>query len=242
MSPSGRQPTWRSSFALVLWGLAALAALSGSAAAQTSSPDGGVSVAGAWDGEVRARIARAVGVPVERIHLVSPGDGGDRVGEEFDSLAVRRGDANRWMVTVWEGSRAVRVVVRVGISVEASVAARELPRGHVVGPEDVMIAEQVRWGDPGVRALPDPVGMVAERKVRAGEVLEAPIVRPPFVVRSGEPIEAVFRGEGLELRVRGEALTSARSGGRVQVRLESGLRFEATAVQHGVVQLVLGGR
>lgn len=193
----------------------------------------------AFSAAVRDRIAEQMGVGPERVRVAFSGRRAGLSGQTPDSLSLAAGEGGRWIVTSWMGGSVARGVVRVGLVVETGVAARDLARGHVVGPEDVTPTEHVHWGE--VPASIDPVGLVTERRVRVGEVLIDPVVRPPVLVAAGERVEAVWMGSGVELRVRAEALGSGRKGGRVHVRLESGLRMEATAVSEGLVYLVGGG-
>ena len=102
------------------------------------------------------------------------------------------------------------------------------------------MAEAIAWGPPA-EPLPDPTGMITERVIQEGEILRSPAVRPPLFVRGGDAIQAVLREPGVVMRLKAEALSSAREGERVLLRLASGLRTEGTAIAPGLVELTSGG-
>lgn len=193
--------------------------------------------------DVRARVAGILDTDVAKIR-VELGDASPEAGQEpeggADSVSVRRGSGDRWILTSWFGETARARFFEVGIVETVAVAARDLPRGHALTPEDVAWRESVRLPSEPAEA-PDPVGQVVERALRAGELLAAPAVRPPLLVRGGEPVEAVFDEGAVRMSLRATALASARQGGRLHVRLENGRRLEATVVDRGRVRLSLGG-
>ncbi len=193
--------------------------------------------------DVRARVAAILDVNVAdiRVDLAEATPDADQAPERAaDSVSVRRGSGDGWILTSWIGETARARLFEVGVVETVAVAARDLPRGHALTPEDVAWSERVRPLSEAV-GTPDPVGQVVERAMRAGELLAAPAVRPPLLVRGGEAVEAVFDEGAVRMSLRATALASAREGGHLHVRLETGRRLEATAVDRGRVRLSLGG-
>ncbi len=120
------------------------------------------------------------------------------------------------------------------------VAARALPRGHVLAAEDIAPAPQSPPGSGSRSPVRGLVGWTTRRMVAAGEPLRAPAVAPPDAVRAGQPVAVVYRDAGLELRLAGTAAASAPVGQRVAVRVEHGgrtRRLEGTVVAAGVVAI-----
>lgn len=115
------------------------------------------------------------------------------------------------------------------------VAAREIPRGAVVTSEDVAFAPAGDHREDGVVAR--PVGWVTRRLVAAGEVLRAPALGRPDLVRSGSAVQLVWREDGVELRIRGKAMSSAAEGERVAVHVDGRRRFEGTVIGPSLVRL-----
>ena len=202
--------------------------------AALAPPTGGATV------DVVASVARGVAdiwnVEWDRIRVDFSVD----VSAPVDSLQLVSGSTDRWIVTLWTDGQAVRRFARVGLVQELPVASRSLERGQVVGPEDVAYVARTVWGEP-ISSFPDPVGMVAERVLSAGDPLEAPGVRPPVIVRGGSEVEAVLVHDRITLRVRAEALSSARLGDRIDVRLASGVRATGRVVGPGLIELTSGG-
>ena len=159
---------------------------------------------------------------------------------ELDSLDLRPSDSDRWMVTAYEGDSVVRRFVQVGHEALRPVAARGLERGSVVRG-DALAFEVIRvLGAPAEAIEVD--GWIAQRRIRVGEILAPPAVRPPRVVRGGDTVEALARSGAVEISARATALNSGRIGDRVRVRLASGLELSAEAVGPGIVLLVEGDR
>lgn len=174
-----------------------------------------------------------VAPPLVRVEL--PADAPTLV----DSVSIDVGSGDRWIATFVVDGYVVRRFVRVGHEQEVAVAAADIPRDHVLGPDDLTMGSRTIWGPPSAPA-PIPDGWVAHRRIEAGEVLAEPAVRPPLLVRGGDEVEAVFVRSGVVLNIRAEALSSARSGEAVAVRMPSGKRMEGHAVAPGRVVLHMG--
>lgn len=111
------------------------------------------------------------------------------------------------------------------------VAARDLARGHVLRAEDIAL---VNAAEEGAEVEP---GWVTRRVISEGEVLRAPAVAPPRMVRVGQVVEMVRRHGHVELRLRGQAMNNAALGERVHVRIDAQRRFEGEAIGPGRVRL-----
>ena len=127
------------------------------------------------------------------------------------------------------GARAQEAVPQV------AVAARDLPRGIALAPEDIGWApapSAVRTS--GAEA---EVGWMTKRVIRAGEPLRAPAVAPPDVVAAGQPVQVVWSDGVVRVRVRGTAVGSAALGERVLVKIDPRRRLEGIAAGPALVQL-----
>jgi len=187
-------------------------------------------------GELASRVAEAWEASADAIRIELPTD----LPAAIDSLSATEGSGVRWIVTLWSDGRTIRRFARAGTVRTVSVAARSMPRDHALEPEDIGRAERIVWGPPPPPFdLPD--GWVTQRRIRAGEVLERPAVRPPLLIRGGDPVKAVLKRSGVVLTVFAEALSSARKGEPVSVRMPSGRRMDGRALASGVVALNPGG-
>ena len=127
------------------------------------------------------------------------------------------------------GARAQEAVPQV------AVAARDLPRGVTLAPEDI------RWSaaPPTDRAggAEAEVGWTTRRVIREGEPLRTPAVAPPDVVAAGQPVQVVWSDGVVRVRVRGTAVGSAALGERVLVKINPRRRLEGIAAGPALVHL-----
>ena len=221
--------------------LASVAAHAPSVAAQSAQ---GAVVADHHASAITAEIAARWGVAPDRVRLEWGAVRGDRApAPDAAYRLVGSGASGDWVVSFEPpGGPSVAVRLRAGVEVEEPVAARDLERGEVLGPDAIEVVPTVRGGPPAPR--PSPVaGWVARRRIGRGQPLREPAVGPPRAVEAGEPVQVVWRRTGLAVTLPGRALGSAAAGQSVAVRTETGKRMHGTAVGNGVVQVdALSGR
>ncbi len=126
---------------------------------------------------------------------------------------------------------------------EARVAARDLPRAHVLERADIAIsgaahgrtagreyaavaAGQDHADSSGVFAAP---GWITRRVIREGEPLRAPAVVPPPLVARGDTVRVRWRMSGVEISRPGIAMGEAALGESIQVRVGALHRVQAVA-------------
>jgi flagella basal body P-ring formation protein FlgA len=121
----------------------------------------------------------------------------------------------------------------------AYVAARALPRGHVLAADDMSASAPASAAAPATApAVPSaPVGWTTRRVIAAGEPLRAPAIAPPAAIRGGQPVDVVYADGMITLRLKGTAMNAAALGERVTVRLDARRRVEGVAAAPGTVQL-----
>lgn len=183
-------------------------------------------------------VARAIAaewrVEPERVRL-SWIDGGDSL-ELGNPLSVRPADGargERWLVTFRASGKAR--LVRAGVSIIETRAARDIARGTTLRAADIVVDTLVRWGAPAAPAEPGVEGWVARGAIVAGALLRAPAVAPPVAVRAGDTVQVVWRGAGVVASARGRAGATVSEGEAVPVRLDNGRRIEGRAVGGGRV-------
>ncbi len=120
------------------------------------------------------------------------------------------------------------------------VAARDLPRNHVLLAADLEIvsdsAGRMR-GTTAVAAMPE-AGWITRRVVRAGEPLRTPAVAPPPAVTVGDTVTVVWTmSDGIRVTRAGVALGSAMSGEPVLVRIGALRRLRTIAVGPSTVEV-----
>lgn len=132
------------------------------------------------------------------------------------------------------------VPVRIESSVKIMTAARALPRGKILTPDD--ITPVVR----DVAALPYGyftsaeilTGQRLKRAVRPGEVFSPTMVAPAPLVERGQTVWITTKAGGINVRMQGEALADGAAGDRINVRNLSSRRIlEAEVVDNGLVKV-----
>jgi flagellar basal body P-ring formation protein FlgA len=106
------------------------------------------------------------------------------------------------------------------------VAARIIPRGHVLSADDITELPASNGERPAFRRV--AAGWVARRLIAAGEPLREPSVTPPVTVLPGDTVDAIKTASGLTLTLKATALQHAAIGDRVAVRVDARRRFEGT--------------
>jgi flagella basal body P-ring formation protein FlgA len=191
--------------------------------------------------EIRNLLARRWGVVPEALVLAWGQPRGGEIPEGYSHVdLVGHGRGGRWVVSFKEGvaSRgAISVLLRAGVEIQRPVASRALERGKTLGEGDMTVEAMTHWGP--VEDLPgaSTIGWVAQRSISAGELLTEPAVKPPLLVVSGRPVEALWSEGNLELKIQGTAVGSGAMGERVYVRTSGGRRLDGVVQGPGLVQI-----
>lgn len=135
----------------------------------------------------------------------------------------------------WTRYLAARVIVEDSYL----VAARALPAGHALQPEDLA----QRTGD--LTALPATVltpanpaiGSVTLGAIAPGAALRAQLLRRPAAIRQGQLVRLTATGPGFVASTQARALTNAPAGAPLQVRTLDGRVLSGTAGTDGTVSL-----
>ena len=149
------------------------------------------------------------------------------------SLQIRCPDRAGWKIHIGVLIRRFDTVL---------VARHSLPRGTLLGAEDVMaVRRDVSGLNSGYfRSVDEIRRMVARRSLRKGRVLTPSVVTPPKLVKRGQLVTILARTGNLTIRVRGKALDDGRRGDTVRVRnTRSRRKLQATVVDIGTVQVNL---
>jgi flagellar basal body P-ring formation protein FlgA len=112
------------------------------------------------------------------------------------------------------------VPVRVALFSQVVVAARPLTRNSVLTQEDMKLEKrdlaQLQNGyftDPS--AL---IGKKVGRNIAMNAALDASRVRDPLAVKRGQRVNLVAAANGIEVRMKGEAMSDGATGDRIKVR------------------------
>lgn len=146
------------------------------------------------------------------------------------SLGVRCVEGANWVVYV---------PVQIKLFVDAWVAARPIPRGQPLGPEDARLERIDIAALNGNAVLPDMplIGRTAVRALSPGEPLRRDALRAPPVVQPGDAVQVVALGTGFAAQSPGKALTLAAEGQTAQVALPGGKVLSGVARPGGIVEV-----
>lgn len=147
------------------------------------------------------------------------------------TIGVRCEDDRPWSLYV-----PVRIVSNVNIL----TAARPLPRGSILTPDDISTSQRDAATLPyGFFTDPDLLaGLQLKRAIRPGEVFSPTMVTPPPLIERGQTVWIAAETEGIKVTVKGEALADAAAGERVRVRnLSSKRTIEAEVTGPAMVRV-----
>ncbi len=149
------------------------------------------------------------------------------------SLQVRCPDRPGWKIRLGVTIRRFDTVL---------VARHNLPRGSMLGPDDVIAVRRdiSRLVSGYFRRSEEILDMVARRSLRKGRVLTPAVVTPPRLVKRGQLVTILAQAGNLVIRVRGKALGEGRRGDTIRVRNTRSKRVvQATVVDFGTVRVNL---
>lgn len=137
-------------------------------------------------------------------------------------------------------SWTVLIPAQIAVTGNYVTTSRPLIAGQVIQNDDLATLS----GD--VSALPtgivsDPaqaVGKTLRNSLGAGQPLRKDQLIAPLVIRQGQTVRVVSRGEGFAASAEGKALGNAAQGQLVQVRMSSGQTVSGTAQNDGSVEII----
>lgn len=162
--------------------------------------------------------------PCSRMEAFLP-SGSQLIGKT--SVGVRCNEQNGWQIFV---------PVRITVTLQLLVSARQLQPGQVLQPTDIAtqsveISRSTGFTDPS-----QVVGKVLRYGISAGQILRDDMLRAPYSVTQGQVVQIIARGNGFSVRNEGVALNNAGEGQTVQVRIASGKVIAGTA-HNGIVEI-----
>mgnify|MGYP006284635639 CR=1 FL=1 len=195
---------------------------------------------------VRRRLASRWGVAERALHLEWGLPRGGTLPQGFTGgELLGSGRGGHWVVSFHDPNRpgeARSVALRAGVLVRKAVAREGLERGQVLEESQMTERDRIHWGRPGESRQEARVGWVAQRRIRPGEVLARPALRPPDLVVSGRPVEIRWARNGVEVTMEGKAAGSGALGEEVFVRTGTGERLRGVVRGPGTVVIHEGTR
>lgn len=147
------------------------------------------------------------------------------------AVGVRCNDERTW-----------RMFVRVNIQVFESVAVLSASkiRGEALQLSDLRFErkETTRLRDKFLTDADSVEGYIFRRSAKAGDVLGLRMLKAPHVVKRGEQVVILADTAGIQVKMRGQALSDGMRGSVIRVRNSSSKRVvEGEVVDKGVVKV-----
>lgn len=134
----------------------------------------------------------------------------------------------------------VYVPAEVTIFEEILVASKPLQRGHILDQTDISRAK-IKTSNSNTVYFTDPnriIGKVLVRPIKAGNILAAHLLQAPRLIRRGQQVTLLVDISGLQIRMKGHALSDGAAGDLVRVRNAKTKRIvEGIVKKPGIVQV-----
>jgi flagella basal body P-ring formation protein FlgA len=166
----------------------------------------------------------------------------DRPLETYDSPNGLNG--GRGVVGVrCEGGKPWKIFVPVTVALIESVVVtrRPLVRGQAVQADDLMLSETdvSRLHKAYFTRIDDVVGLRAKRPVGSGKTLHAGLLKREQLVQRGKTVSILADLSGLQVSMRGKAMSDGSYGDRIRVKnLKSGRVISGTVAGNGLVKVL----
>jgi flagellar basal body P-ring formation protein FlgA len=131
--------------------------------------------------------------------------------------------------------------IRVDVFGPALVAHTPLPAGHVLGSDDLRLAEVNLAATPSAPLAREALaaGRTLARPLAAGQAVHAGDLRARQWFAAGDSVRLVAGGAGWRIHSEGQALAPGVEGQSVRVRTESGRVIHGVAVAERLVEVAL---
>lgn len=146
------------------------------------------------------------------------------------NVAVRCADTPGWRVTL---------PITVHLKADVVISARPIGQGQIITAEDLAIQPGDLADLPANTLTSDQlaIGKSAAATIPAGQVLRTDQLRAAVVVRQGQTVKVISRGQGFAVTNEGRAINNATEGQIAQIRLGSGQVVSGIARPGGTVEI-----
>ncbi|MDR2838563.1 MAG: flagellar basal body P-ring formation protein FlgA [Azonexus sp.] len=119
---------------------------------------------------------------------------------------------------------SVLVPVQIAVTGNYVVTARPLASGQMIQEGDLSVVTGDLSTLPSgiIGSAAEAVGKTLRNSLAAGQPLRADQLAAPLVIRQGQSVRVISRGEGFAVSGEGRALNNASAGQVAQVRMSSG--------------------
>lgn len=129
-------------------------------------------------------------------------------------------------------SRTRYVQADVSVAVEHVILARDVARGAPLTQQDVALEQGLLEKLPrhAVRHIKGATGLVTTRALRAGTTLQSYQLRRQDLVKRGQTVSVIARGDGFQVRREAQAMDNGAMGEQVRLRIANGELLQARVI------------
>ena len=133
----------------------------------------------------------------------------------------------------------VYVPARVSVIDHYLVANQAIRAGQIISHDTIKTVQGDLTTQPAntLTSADQAVGHNAKYAIAAGNTLRSDMLRLPPVIRQGQQVRIIGKGEGFQVSNEGRAMNNAAEGEQVRVRLHTGQVISGTARNDGTVEL-----
>lgn len=155
--------------------------------------------------------------------------GASRAGHT--SVGIRCNDSKPWKIYV---SAQIKSYQQVWVAMTSLSRGTVLNRSHVA-----LERKEIRSNSREYFSIEqNPIGLVAKRPMRRGDILQVLALEKPLAVKRGDRVIVIARVNGLEIRTAATALNSAAEGDRIRVQnLSSKKELEGVLRENSIVHV-----
>ncbi|WP_413724774.1 flagellar basal body P-ring formation chaperone FlgA [Sodalis sp. RH16] len=133
------------------------------------------------------------------------------------------------------------------LQAEVEVTDRYLVAARPISGNETLSADDIAWQTGRLDLLSSlpltdklwATGSVAERAIGSGQPLTAAMLRRPWLIKMGQPVQVSAQGEGFAIRSTGKAMNNAAVNDALQVRMDSGQVVNGRLMPDGSVRMGL---
>lgn len=133
------------------------------------------------------------------------------------------------------------------IQAEVRITDRYLVAARPIAADQTVSADDLAWRTgrlDRLSAVPlmdmdQAVGSISERSLGSGQPLTAAMLRRPWLVKMGQPVQVSARGTGFAVQSTGKAMNNAAVNDPLRVRMDSGQIVTGRLMADGTVHVVL---
>ena len=145
-------------------------------------------------------------------------------------VSVRCIDAANWRINVQ---------INIRVKTDYYIAARAIPQGQAITTEDlaVLVGDLSELPAKIITDSQLAIGKMAAVSIQAGNPLRSDMLKALPVIRQGQTVKLISRGNGFEVSSEGRALNNAAEGQLAQIRMANGQVVSGTARSGGTVEV-----